>query len=354
MSHVDEGTLHAYLDGELPSSERVTLEAHVAQCATCRASLEEERALRARASTLLGSVRPPERAIPPLEALRRAPRRLPWHVRTPFAWAASIALALGLGYYLRTPGAGGPTTTNAPQPVIVAEDRAASVDRQKASAPAATVSEGRRRAPVPRPTEQVAHVNQPGDSGTANVSLRDEAQAAQAKARIANAPESVAARLGRETLRLDAVTVTAQGEPAAAPTPARAERERAAARAPSVFIDGSVVQPLTAKTWPVIDRRVATLLLGDEAPVGLPGLSVRDFRRAPGNDGTIVVEQALDSSTVIQIFQRPASNAARPDSLGKPSSGFFARFVGRLRVEIAGPVSVDSLNRLLEQVKPLP
>ena len=206
---------------------------------------------------------------------------------------------------------------------------------------------------MPRPTEQVAHVNQPGDSGTANVSLRDEAQAAQAKARIANAPESVAARLGRETLRLDAVTVTAQGEPAAAPTPARAERERAAARAPSVFIDGSVVQPLTAKTWPVIDRRVATLLLGDEAPVGLPGLSVRDFRRAPGNDGTIVVEQALDSSTVIQIFQRPASNAARPDS-GYAFSRLFARFVGRLRVEIAGPVSVDSLNRLLEQVKPLP
>ncbi len=353
MSHVDEGTLHAYLDGELPSSERVALEAHLAQCATCRAGLEEERALRARASTLLGSARPPERAIPPFEALRRAPRRLPWHVRTPFAWAASIALALGLGYYLRTPGAGGPATTNAPQPVIVAEDRAASVDRQKASAPAATVSEGRRRAPVPRPTEQVAHVNQPGDSGAANVSLRDEAQAAQAKPRIANAPESVAARLGRETLRLDAVTVTARGEPTAAPTPARAERERAAAQAPNVFIDGSVVQPLTAKTWPVIDRRVATLLLGDEAPVGLPGLSVRDFRRAPGNDGTIVVEQALDSSTVIQIFQRPASNAARPDS-GYAFSRLFARFVGRLRVEIAGPVSVDSLNRLLEQVKPLP
>src|SRR5439155_15691994 len=51
MSHVDEGTLHAYLDGELPSSERVALEAHLAQCATCRAGLEEERALRARAST---------------------------------------------------------------------------------------------------------------------------------------------------------------------------------------------------------------------------------------------------------------------------------------------------------------
>src|SRR6266487_2404775 len=43
MSHVDEGTLHAYLDGELPSGDRATLEAHVAQCATCRTALVGER-----------------------------------------------------------------------------------------------------------------------------------------------------------------------------------------------------------------------------------------------------------------------------------------------------------------------
>ena len=36
MSHVDEGTLHAYLDGELPSAERATLERHIETCATCR------------------------------------------------------------------------------------------------------------------------------------------------------------------------------------------------------------------------------------------------------------------------------------------------------------------------------
>ena len=32
----------------------------------------------------------------------------------------------------------------------------------------------------------------------------------------------------------------------------------------------------------------------------------------------------------------------------------FARFVKGLRVEIMGPLSPDSLNRLLEQVAPLP
>src|SRR2546428_5792736 len=103
MSHVDEGTLHAYLDGELASGERATLEAHVAQCATCRAALADERALRDRASAVLSLARPSERPAPSLEQLRRASpaKRSPWHLRTSFAWAASIVLALGVGYLLR-------------------------------------------------------------------------------------------------------------------------------------------------------------------------------------------------------------------------------------------------------------
>ncbi|OLD87419.1 MAG: hypothetical protein AUG85_07270 [Gemmatimonadetes bacterium 13_1_20CM_4_66_11] len=84
MSHVDEGTLHAYLDGELASGERATLEAHVAQCATCRAALADERALRDRASAVLSLARPSERPAPSLEQLRRASpaKRSPWHLRT--------------------------------------------------------------------------------------------------------------------------------------------------------------------------------------------------------------------------------------------------------------------------------
>ena len=91
MSHVDEGTLHAYLDGELPSTERAAVEAHLADCAACRGNLTEERSLRERASAVLGSARPTERPAPPLDQLRREPRRSPWRVRRSFAWAASIA-----------------------------------------------------------------------------------------------------------------------------------------------------------------------------------------------------------------------------------------------------------------------
>src|SRR2546423_1413751 len=100
MSHVDEGTLHAYFDGELRPTERAALETHLAQCEACRARLVEERALLERSNALLGTTRPVERPLPAFEQLRRQPKRSPWRVRTSFAWAASLALALGLGYYL--------------------------------------------------------------------------------------------------------------------------------------------------------------------------------------------------------------------------------------------------------------
>jgi hypothetical protein len=117
--------------------------------------------------------------------------------------------------------------------------------------------------------------------------------------------------------------------------------------------------------WPIISRGVARSLLGAD-PVGVPGLAARDIRRSPAADGTVVVEQELDSATVIQIFQRPAAygytlDSARPRAYKEyltrrdsASAARLARYVGGLRVEIAGPLSQDSLNRLLEQVKPLP
>lgn len=68
------------------------------------------------------------------------------------------------------------------------------------------------------------------------------------------------------------------------------------------------------------------------------------------------MEQALDSKTVIQIFQRPAASFAEADELvaRERTDRILARYVGRLRVEISGPVSTDSLNKLLEQVEPIP
>src|SRR3990172_7621032 len=100
MSHVDDGTLHAYLDGELAPAEAQGVAAHVAQCPACRTRVDEERALIARADQLLGLAVPPDRQVPPFRAGdSKPPARLWWRVRLPVAWAATIVLALGVGMY---------------------------------------------------------------------------------------------------------------------------------------------------------------------------------------------------------------------------------------------------------------
>ncbi|HEX9347300.1 MAG TPA: zf-HC2 domain-containing protein, partial [Gemmatimonadales bacterium] len=276
MSHVDEGTLHAYLDRELPSAERATLEAHLAGCATCRANLTEERGLRERANAVLGSARPAERPVPPLEQLRREPQRSPWRVRRSFAWAASIALALGLGYYMRSPGAS-PVASVSPAPtqVAVAQNRAVATEEDKTPA---------------RPQSQ----RRPGERQASRPAVDDVVVVAREAPRGDSAAPAL--RLA-DSVKLDAGAVSG--------ALARAERDRASAAPASVIVDGAPARQLGSTAWPMINRRLARSILGEE-PVGLPGLATCAFRRAPGTDGTVVVEQVLDSSTVIQIFQRPA------------------------------------------------
>lgn len=325
MSHVDEGTLHAYLDGELPSTERAALEAHLAQCATCRATLTEERALLERASALLGSARPAERAAPPFEQIRRTPRRSPWHVRTPVAWAASITLALGIGYSLQSPDARVAPATPSESVGMTRYSKAPEAPRRE--------QETRRRDAAP--TDELARLGL--ESGAGAVAIKPQVALRNA----APTPAAAAPPSLRDSLVLNEVIVT---------TGARSN-------------DVSALRGRAVTTeWQIISRGVAASLLGAR-PVGLPGLATRKIRRSPGADGTVVVEQALDSSTVIQIFQRPASAASSAEARlmerdrsarDAAPSDRLARFVGRLRVEIAGPLSPDSLNRLLEQVEPLP
>jgi len=53
MRHLDEGTIHAWIDGELPVAERAEAEAHVAECAECAAAVAEARGFIAASSRIL-------------------------------------------------------------------------------------------------------------------------------------------------------------------------------------------------------------------------------------------------------------------------------------------------------------
>ena len=347
MSHVDDGTLHAYLDGELAPAEARGVDAHLAQCPGCRERLEEERALITRAGELLALAAPPDRELPPFRAGDVKPAaRLWWQVRQPLAWAATIVLALGIGTYL---GRGfeelrEPETAPDAEPV-----------RPQALETPLTSERAQRESRV---------------KVTGAVRKQTAAQPAGPAPAAANRADYVAQR---------AEASSAQSAPNAAPAPQAGfmspEGEHDMLRGPLISID------------------TARALLGRD-PLALPGAPIRAVYRArqPGYSAVVIVEQSLDSGTVIEVVNKRASPmaldavvvsaapAAQADSMraperapeagqratdslaalnrrraalplasakaaDRPSSGLF--------LEVRGPLSQDSLATLYRLLQPL-
>jgi hypothetical protein len=115
MWHVDEGTLHAFLDerergpaaGALDEETRARVAAHLAVCDVCANQLRAAERARARAAHILAAASPAIET-PPFELVSgplAAPRPVPARPRRavprqllPLAWAASLMLAVGAGW----------------------------------------------------------------------------------------------------------------------------------------------------------------------------------------------------------------------------------------------------------------
>lgn len=100
--HPDEGTLHAYIDGELPGAEAKALEAHVAGCASCSAALAEARGLVAATSQVISALdaapaaaRSPAAVAGRASTARAARVSRPPIFRMPYARAAALLLLVG-------------------------------------------------------------------------------------------------------------------------------------------------------------------------------------------------------------------------------------------------------------------
>lgn len=230
MSHVDEGTLHAYLDGELTPIERAELERHLSVCAVCRGALSEARTFMSESD---GMIRALDVVLPGGAVAIPAPRRPLVHFST-LAWAASLILAVGLGYSLRN----APTTiteqTNAP-----AEATGSTLDRPATpvSAPAA-----------PLVARGVERRQGPGISGGRGDAERSSAAGRDQK--VAEAPRE--AQPDHLAARNDAVGVAAPlatGEvQQPAPRPAAAAAEpRPVPPSNVVMIDGAPVDTTVAR-----------------------------------------------------------------------------------------------------------
>jgi hypothetical protein len=115
MPHLDEGLLHAYLDNALGED----VELHLRECPECRANLEKARLLKEGADAILTGVAPVEIAMPPFEELQakaesrggKSPRKdanttvgrlRSFNQLRSIAWAATVVLAVAVGWYARS------------------------------------------------------------------------------------------------------------------------------------------------------------------------------------------------------------------------------------------------------------
>lgn len=377
MSHVDEGTLHAYLDGELAPVERERVDTHLKGCPACQARLTEERALIERASRLLGMATPPERAMPPLSQLRRPP--VIWRLRRPLAWAATLILAVGLGWYARdrvvqqrSEDTADYYAARLQRPGTVAPRSVAPV-HDSSSLPMQPEGHLAMRRTVPKAdslSKDRDALRQRESTAVETGAVAGNAVAARETTSVAALEQKAATAAPLPRVYAPRVKVRGQAAPAAAAEPQAA---------PDIIVDGAPVggaasgvislgvrraTPIMSTNWPIISHKPARDVLGVE-PVIVPGFAVRAYRRNP-QAREIVVEQVTDAGTTISLIERRVDSEPKgaslygsdsrtdsaawnaPSAMAKAVNERLARFVGLLRVEIDGPLTPDSLSSLLE------
>ncbi|MDH4132679.1 MAG: zf-HC2 domain-containing protein, partial [Gemmatimonadota bacterium] len=189
MSHLDDGIIAELIDGELDAAARAAAAAHLAACAECRARHAEALASAGESDRLIAAVglpRPlrPLRS-PPAPARGSVPWRIPWRA---LGWAASVMLAVGIGYYARVPGPGSPGGVT-DSPALLNQQGAAAEGGATLAAESAASLHQDARLPA-----------QPAVSATARAEARQQVTDMSERRPAADAPPGAAAVQERDHL----------------------------------------------------------------------------------------------------------------------------------------------------------
>jgi len=376
MSHVDDGKLHTYLDGECSERERQQIEEHLSACMVCRERLVEAKTSSQRASNILaeletGPVHAPswheieQRAAARKEA---TPQRV-W-LRPGLAWAAVIALAFGVGwisnsYWSRIPDQLGGATLRGEAPATdVAQDDSRQLEQEVKAAEGDAPSEGLGEPEIAAPPSEpvLAGGDGPQEQETPDAHRGDRLVAAP--------PGDQATRPPGEALQLEAERRVAKLEEGAAETGQRARgvpRDaddmplqpaafRAAAEAdalaPDRFVD---LRPDEAAVWidaelrTIPDLRLERVEVGPGSAVagglaGLPAVKLT-YSDAAGHE-IIFIQQRL---TGIDL----ASDDSEPTLIVEPTGLRTYRWHDDrgYRLLLIGEIGSDSLRALAARVR---
>lgn len=346
MSHLDEGQLHAYLDGQTARDDqgRPETEAHLAVCADCRARLDEARRLRDRAGAILRAGVPGMAATPPFEEIterkRRAePRRVP---RTMvLAWAATIALALGLGWYARsltppatpisTEAAGVPPATQpAAAPPVALETPVPQLPAELASRRDAAPAQARTAAPAEGPPQLADRL------AAAPIPATDTAKVTETDTRLNT----------RDLARLAVERAPAAGAPA---QPPRAQPVSAGADEPETWVSVN-----RAEAERRLDDQLAALpeleTLGITVKEGTGAPKARTLQRLPdGRTIELMQERIVAEKREEREARAPAAPTTGQAVAQAPTSTVIVEW-SNSRVAARGPLPADSLRALLRRL----
>jgi len=161
MNHLDEGTIHAWLDGALDAEQASAAEAHIHACPQCAEAVAEARGLMAASSRILGALDDVPAGVIPAAPVKRA--RPMWRAAP---WVTGIAAVLVGAVILNT--------DTAPR-------RA-----ELASTPPAAVGDTMSSAVAPAPATDAPNLTAPV--------VATRPQVAQAPANAPAAPRAAAAR----------------------------------------------------------------------------------------------------------------------------------------------------------------
>ena len=339
MSHVDDGELTAYADGAYSGDDPVALRiaAHLSTCGDCRTRLEQSHELRDRAAAILAFAAPASVVAPSFETLQaqavtptRARRRV-----FPYAWAASIVMALGLGWFgrdaLRPPA---PRMSDA----VVQSDAPPSMSNTEA-AEEATVDRT-----VPVTTQSARTESRTRDMAANRAEKQGAVAGAGAVANTGAAPPPSAAPL----------------PVAPPPTPPTAAVSEFAQRVElaELVVTGEATEYITAAE---AERRGIKLARIPELPITRVGL----------RSGSTIVEQVLPDEKVVTLTvmhtvaveaaralalqdaagkRREASPAAAAAPAAAPPPDVTVR-VGERSVTITGNLPPDSLRALGRKIR---
>ncbi len=313
MSHPDDGTIQALLDGELDAAERTRVETHIGTCSPCAARVAEARTFQLEADRLVEVLAVPSS---PTVVRRTSPARRTV-VRT-LAWAASILLAVAVGYWGRGAEPG--------QAVVLQEGERPNGGRDAAPLP---VTEPIAAAPSTTPTSAEAPA-----SGT-----RPAAPPAEAKS-----ADQPAAKEPLPVLRA-------------------AERELQDARTNEVAAKAARQEDEPAAVWRVISMEEGVRLLGGQIRL-IDGLTPERVETGPGTavpgaDPSLPLVRVIYASGSVTLDQQrpPTAPAARREADASAAGAAAVNSLtawqehGGIRFVITGSVPADSLRALGARVR---